>query len=494
MRPRLSAATPRIAIVGGGFAGIGMAIRLRRMGIESFTIYEAGNTPGGTWRDNTYPGAACDIPSHLYSFSFEPNPAWSRTYGTQAEILAYLLHCVRKYGIEPFVRCRASVAAAKFDETRGVWTLDVDLDGTRQTVEADLLIAASGPLSRPAMPDIEGLDRFAGKLFHSARWNHDYALEGRRVGVIGTGASAIQFVPRIQPRVAQLTVFQRSAPWVMPRRDRAVEPRLQRLFERVPLAQHVVRSAIYWQLESRVAGFVVNPRLMRRPTTFARHYLARKIADPALRAKLTPDYPFGCKRVLSSSDYYPALAQPNVEVVTAAIREIVADGIVTADGQHRPLDAIICGTGFRFNDAQAAFTIVGERGADLGEAWERDGPEAYLGTTVAGYPNLFLLAGPNTGLGHSSMIYMIESQIRYVADCIRALRRSGARTMAVRAHVQRAYNDRLQRDLASTVWQSGCRSWYQTKHGRNTAIWPGFTFDFRRRTRRVRERDYVFAR
>jgi cation diffusion facilitator CzcD-associated flavoprotein CzcO len=494
MRSRPSAAAPRIVIVGGGFAGIGMAIRLRRMGIESFAIYEAGATPGGTWRDNTYPGAACDVPSHLYSFSFEPNPHWSRTYGTQAEILAYLLHCARKYDVERFIRCRAQVAAAKFDETRRVWRIDVDLDGSRNTVEADLLIAASGPLSRPAMPEIRGLERFGGKLFHSARWDHDYALEGKRVGVIGTGASAVQFVPRIQPRVAHLTLFQRSAPWVMPRRDRAIEPRLQRLFERVPLAQRLVRSKIYWQHEMRVLGFVVEPRLMRRSMTSARAYLARKIADPALRAKLTPDYALGCKRVLSSSDYYPALAQPNVEVVTTAIREVVADGIVTADGMHRPLDAIICGTGFRFNDADTAFTIVGERGANLGAAWRRDGPEAYLGASVAGFPNLFLIAGPNTGLGHSSVIYMIEAQIRYIADCIRALERNGARTMAVRADVQRAYNDNLQRELAQTVWQSGCQSWYQTKRGRNTAIWPGFTFSFRHRTRRVREGDYLFVR
>jgi cation diffusion facilitator CzcD-associated flavoprotein CzcO len=494
MRSRPFAATPRIVIVGGGFAGIGMAIRLRRMGIESFTLYEAGDTPGGTWRDNSYPGAACDVPSHLYSFSFEPNPAWSRTYGTQPEILAYLLHCVRKYDVGQFIRCRARVAAAQFDEARGVWAIDVDLDGARQTIEADLLIAASGPLSRPSLPDIDGLGHFEGRLFHSARWDHDYALEGRRVGVIGTGASAIQFVPRIQPRVAKLTVFQRTAPWVLPRRDRAIEPRLQRLFERVPLAQHIVRSAIYWRLESGVVGFAFNPRLMRGSMKFAQSYLARKIADPELRAKLTPDYLPGCKRLLLSSDYYPALAQPNVELVTSGIREIVADGVITADGLHRPLDAIVCGTGFRFNDADAPFTIIGERGADLGVAWRRDGPEAYLGATIAGFPNLFLIAGPNTGLGHSSMIYMIESHIRYIADCIRALTRNGARTMTVRADVQRAYNDRLQRDFARTVWQSGCRSWYQTKSGRNTAIWPGFTFDFRRRTRRVRERDYVFAR
>lgn len=486
-------ASPRIAVVGSGFAGIGMAIRLRRMGLDTFTIYEAAADLGGTWRDNAYPGAACDIPSHLYSFSFEPNPDWTRAFAPQHEILDYLRHCARKYDVERFIEYRSRVSAAAFDETRGVWRIEIERDGARHTVEADLLIAANGPLSRPALPDLPGLERFEGALFHSARWDHGYALDGKRIGVIGTGASSIQFVPHIQPRAAQLTVFQRTAPWIMPRRDHAISERKRALYRRLPLAQRVARGAAYCQHEARALGFVVNLRLLQQPMKFARGYLARKVPDAALRAKLTPGYLLGCKRVLLSSDYYPAITQPNVELVTDAIREVVADGIVTADGAHRPLDAIICGTGFQVNDVDAPFRVTGAGGADLGEAWRRDGPEAYLGATIAGFPNLFLIIGPNTGLGHNSMVYMIESQVRYIADCIRTLQRRGARTMSVRPEVQNAFNATLQRMLARTVWQSGCHSWYQTRRGKNTSLWPGFTFDFRRRTRRVRERDYEFG-
>ncbi|RQH07976.1 flavin-containing monooxygenase [Paraburkholderia dinghuensis] len=486
--------TPRIAIVGSGFAGIGMAIRLRRMGIESFTVYEAAADLGGTWRDNAYPGAACDIPSHLYSFSFEPNPHWTRAFAPQHEILDYLRHCARKYDVERFISYRSRVLAARFDEAQRIWRIEIERDGATLEIIADLLIAANGPLSRPALPDLAGLDRFEGALFHSARWDHRYALDGKRVGVIGTGASSIQFVPHIQPRVARLTVFQRTPPWIMPRGDHAISERMRTLYRRVPLAQRIARAAAYWQHESRALGFVVDLRLLKRPTRFARDYLGRKVEDPALRAKLTPDYLLGCKRVLLSSDYYPAISAPNAELVNDPIREVVADGIVTADGTHRVLDAIICGTGFQVNDVDAPFHVTGAGGADLGEAWRRDGPEAFLGVSVAGYPNLFLIVGPNTGLGHNSMVFMIESQVRYIADCIRVLQRSGARTMSVRPEVQRAFNERLQQTFARTVWQSGCHSWYQTQHGKNTALWPGFTFAFRHRTRRVRESDYEFGR
>ncbi|CAM2174478.1 Baeyer-Villiger monooxygenase [Paraburkholderia sacchari] len=486
--------TPRIAIVGSGFAGIGMAIRLRRMGIETFTLYEAAASLGGTWRDNAYPGAACDVPSHLYSFSFEPNPNWTRTYAPQHEILDYLRHCAHKYGVERYIEYRSRVSAARFDAGRSAWLIEIERDGVLHTVEADLLIAANGPLSRPALPAIEGLERFEGARFHSARWDHDYALDGKRVAVIGTGASAIQFVPMIQPRVAQLTVFQRTAPWIMPRRDRAIGARTRWVYRHVPLARRFARAAIYWQLESRALGFVVDRRLLNAPTKFARNYLAYKVKDPALRAKLTPDHVLGCKRVLLSSHYFPAISQPNVDLVTEPIREVVADGIITADGVHRAFDAIVCGTGFQVNDVDAPFRVTGLDGADLGTAWRRDGPEAYLGTTVAGFPNFFIIVGPNTGLGHNSMIYMIESQVRYIADCIEALRRRRARTMTVRPEVQRAFNAQLQAQLARTVWTSGCHSYYQTMSGKVTSLWPGFTFTFRRRTRRVRERDYEFGR
>jgi cation diffusion facilitator CzcD-associated flavoprotein CzcO len=516
--PSPTPAALRIAIVGSGFAGIGMAIRLRRMGLESFTIYEAAADIGGTWRDNTYPGAACDVPSHLYSFSFEPNPGWSRAFSPQAEILAYLKHCVRKYRLEPFLRHRTRVVAAHFDETLQVWKIELErLDGMpgstdhtntpaastasgvlsgsqREVVEADVLIAASGPLSRPALPRIAGLERFEGKLFHSARWDHDYPLDGKRVAVIGTGASAIQFVPQIQPRVARLALFQRTAPWIMPRPDKPVSERTQWWFRHLPFTQRLVRDAIYWQLESRALAFFFNPKLTKFPMKFGLSYLKRRVQDPTLRAKLTPNYRLGCKRVLLSSDYYPALSQANVDVITDAIREIVADGIVTDDGKHHAVDAIICGTGFQVNDVGAPFDVTGVGGADLSTMWLRDGPEAYLGTSVADFPNFFMMAGPNTGLGHNSLLYMIEAQIQYVADCLRALRRRGARTMNLRADVQQTFNARLQRDMQRSVWTSGCRSWYQTKSGKVTAMWPGFTFSFRRRTRRVRAEEYRFDR
>lgn len=485
--------TPRIAIVGSGFAGIGMAIRLKRMGIASFVVYEAAHDLGGTWRDNVYPGAACDIPSHLYSFSFEPNPSWTRTFASQSEILAYLQHCADKYGLAPFIRFGARVIAARFDDTSHLWRLEIARGASRESVEADIVIAANGPLSRPALPAIPGIERFAGKLFHCAAWDHDYSLEGKTVAVIGTGASAVQFVPRIQPRVARLCVFQRTPPWIMPRRDRPIGERAQRLFRRFPLSQRLLRYALYWQHEARAVAFAFDPRLMKRPTAFSLGYLARRVPDAQLRDKLTPAYRFGCKRVLLSSDYYPALAQPNVELVTAAIGEIVEDGIVTADGRHRTVDAIVCATGFQVNDAGAPFTVIGANGADLDARWRRDGPEAYLGTSVAGFPNFFMIIGPNSGLAHNSMIYMIESHIDYIADCLRTLARRGARTMTVTHEAQRAFNERLQHSMRRSVWQTGCHSWYLSESGKNTALWPSFSFVFKHRTRRVRVRDYTFA-
>nr|WP_222858399.1 NAD(P)/FAD-dependent oxidoreductase [Paraburkholderia phenoliruptrix] len=486
------AIAPRIAIVGSGFSGIGMAVRLKKMGITSFTIYEAAADIGGTWRDNTYPGAGCDVPSHLYSFSFEPNPAWSRVFSGQAEILAYLKHCASKYGVERYVRCNARVVAARFDEARYVWAIELDAHGTRETIEADVLIAASGGLSRPAMPRIAGIERFEGKLFHSARWDHAYPLEGKHVAVIGTGASAIQFVPQIQPRVAQLDLFQRTAPWIMPKPDKRIGRRAQWLFEHLPFTQRLVRSAIYWKLESQALAFVRNPKLMNRPMKLCLSYLERRIKDPELRAKLTPNYRLGCKRVLLSSNYYRALVEPNVNVITTGIREIVADGIITQDGVHRRVDAIICGTGFQVNDVGPPFDVTGIGGADLGTLWLRDGAQAYLGTSIAEFPNYFMIVGPNTSLGHNSMIYMIESQVQYIADCLRVLRQRNARAMNLRPDVQRDYNTRLQEDMRRSVWVSGCHSWYQTQSGKVTTQWPGFTFSFRKRTRRARPRDYRF--
>lgn len=497
----------RVAIIGSGFAGIGMAVRLKQMGVASLTVYEAAHEIGGTWRDNAYPGAACDIPSHLYSFSFAQNPSWSSTFASQHEILDYLKRCVREHGIESVIRCNARVARARFDDGARVWRLDIvstsSENGARpgapvperseETVEVDVVISANGPLSRPALPDIPGLDRFDGALFHSARWNHGYPLDGKTIAVIGTGASAVQFIPHLQRRAARLQVFQRTPPWIMPRPDRPIGSYAQRTFRWVPFAQRLARWTIYWRHEARALAFIVNPKWMHTPMQFASSYLARRVPDPVLRAKLTPNYLLGCKRVLLSSDYYPALAQPNVEVVTTPIREIVADGLITEDGRHHRVDAIICGTGFELADAGAPFPVIGTRGADLDARWLSEGPQAYLGTSISGFPNFFMMIGPNTGLAHNSMIFMIESHIAYIAGCLRALCRRRARTMEVRSEAEHAFNERLEHAFRGTVWMSGCRSWYLSKRGRNAALWPGFSFAFRWLTRRVRASDYRFG-
>lgn len=481
---------PRIIIIGSGFGGLCMAIRLKQAGQHNFLILEQSTEPGGTWRDNAYPGAACDVPSHLYSFSFEPKPDWTRHYAPQQEILAYTRHCIDKYGLSAHLRCNTKVTAARFVAETGRWQIQL-ADGSDEV--ADIIVSASGGLSRPAYPNISGLSRFAGKLFHSAQWDHGYDFKGKTVAVIGTGASAIQFVPQIAPQVKQLELFQRTPPWVLPKPDRAIPPIERNLYRRVPLLQRLHRKLIYWHLEGRALGFVVNPRIMHMAQWLGRQHLRKHIIDPVLRTKLTPDYVMGCKRVLMSNDYYPALARPNVRVVTLAIREMVAEGIITSDGKLHQVDAVILGTGFQAGDAVAPFSVRGINGADLNFAW-RDGAEAYLGTSVHGFPNLFLIVGPNTGLGHSSMIYMIEAQVQHVLACLDALRSNGARQIEVKAEVQQRYNHKLQARLAKSVWASGCSSWYQNHAGRNTTLWPGFTFKFRQRVATLRDGDYHFGK
>lgn len=480
-----------VLIVGTGFSGLGMAIRLLQEGRRSFVILERAGDVGGTWRDNRYPGCACDVPSHLYSFSFEPNPRWSRMFAPQAEILAYLRHCADKYRLRPHIRFNAEVVRADFDEPAGTWRV--------QTQRGDVLTARHlvfgvGALSRPAYPQIPGLSRFAGKAFHSAAWDDGYDLRGRRVAVIGTGASAVQFVPQIAPRVAHLDLYQRTPPWILPKPDRAVTAREQRLFARLPTLQRLYRYGIYWFMELRGFGFTVNPKILELAAGLCKRHIRRQIADPALRDKVTPAYTPGCKRILISGDYYPALGRPNVDLVTDAITEITPTGVVTRDaaGQRteRPADALIYGTGFRVSDMLTPVRVTGRGGRDLNTAWQ-GGIEAYLGTTVAGFPNLFLLMGPNTGLGHSSMIFMIEAQIDYALGCMRAVEASGARALDVRPGAQAAFNRALQPRLRRAVWASGCKSWYLDEAGRNATLWPGFTFEFWARTRRVDRADYA---
>lgn len=479
----------RVVIVGGGFSGVGVAIGLKRAGIDDFVILERAAEGGGTWRDNSYPGCACDVESDLYSFSFAPNPDWRRTFAPQPEIWGYLRRCIRRFGLAPHVRWGQALTGAAWDEAARGWTIDT----ADARYRADFLILAVGPLSEPTLPDIPGLDRFAGKVFHSARWDHDHDLTGARVAVIGSGASAVQFVPRIAPQVAQLTLLMRTPPWVLPRNDRAVSARRRALYRLLPPLQRLSRARIYWRRELLALGFLRRTEALHAAEPLARQFLARQIADPALRAKLTPDYRLGCKRILLADDFYPALARPNVAVVTAPLRELRAGSLVTADEIERPIDTLICATGFQVTPSPIAAVVRGRDGRTLAEHW-RDGQEAHHGTTVAGFPNLFLLLGPNTGLGHSSMIVMIEAQVAYIVACLRTLARRGAAGFEVRRAAQARSNAGIARRMAGTIWLSGCRSWYLDARGRNTTLWPGFTWEYRLRTRRFDAANYDLRR
>jgi cation diffusion facilitator CzcD-associated flavoprotein CzcO len=395
----MSVAIEDVLIIGTGFAGLGMAIRLKQAGVHRFTVLEQDDGVGGTWRANQYPGAACDIPSHLYSFSFEPNPRWTRSYGEQSEILAYLEGCATKYGVLPHCRFNVQVTRATFDERASVWEVEAK-DGRRWRARA--LVSGCGGLSRPSYPDIPGMDSYAGPKFHTARWNHDVSLDGKTVGVVGTGASAIQVVPAIAPKVGQLHLFQRTPPWIMPKPDRSIGAREQGLFSRVPALQRLARTAQYWTHEWRAAAFVHEPRLLKRAEPLARRYLASRVRDPELRAKLTPKYTLGCKRILLSNDYYETLQRPNVEVVTGGIERVTPKGVLTKGGVERTLDALVLATGFQASEAVAPFDVRGRGGRSLESEWA-GGAEAYLGASVAGFPNFFMIIGPNTGLGHNSM-------------------------------------------------------------------------------------------
>lgn len=485
----------KIVVVGAGIAGLAMADRLRREGTQDFVVLERADEIGGTWRDNTYPGCACDVPAHLYSYSFAPNPDWARSYSPQPEIQAYLQRCAEGFGVLPHVRFGHEVVEARWDDGTGRWLVHADRgsSGGPTVFSAQFLVAAMGALSQPAVPDLPGLSSFGGTMFHSARWDHRHSLAGERVAVIGTGASAVQFVPRVQPVVAHLDVYQRTPPWVVPRRDRAISPAERWLYRHLPVAQAVSRSAIYWARELVVLGFTVDHRFLRGGEKVAQAHLRHQVTDPALRAALTPDYTLGCKRVLLSDDYYPALTEDNVDVVTSAIVEVRSRSVLTADGVDHPADTIILGTGFHVTDNPAAGRLRGRDGRLLADAWH-DGMRAYKGTTVAGFPNLFLLVGPNTGLGHSSLVYMIEAQIDYVTSCLRALGDDDLATVEVRPQALAAYTRDLEARSDRSVWTTGgCRSWYLDEHGHNTTLWPTFTFRFRRQTRRFDPAAYITA-
>ena len=488
MTPARDIVNVHVAIIGSGFGGLGTAIELQRAGVTDFLIFERAGDVGGTWRDNSYPGCACDVQSHLYSFSFAPNPDWTRSFSPQPEIWAYLQRCARDFGLLPHIRFHHEVHTAQWDDAAQRWRIET----SRGTYTAAVVVMAAGALSEPAVPRLPGLDKFKGRVFHSARWAHDYDLRGRRVAVVGTGASAVQFVPEIQPVVARLHLFQRTPPWIVPRRDRALTAVERRLFRRLPAAQRAARAGIYLFRELFLLAFR-HLWLNRRVERIAQRHLRRSVPDPDLRARLTPDYRIGCKRVLISNDYLPALTRPNVEVVTEEITEIRAHSIVDRAGAERHVDAIIFGTGFRVTDPPLAKHIRGRAGHTLAEVWAGS-PQAHMGTTVAGLPNLFILMGPNTGLGHNSVVYMIEAQIKHVLAALAHMRQHGATAIEPRPEAQAAYVNDVQQRMAGTVWTiGGCASWYLDSQGRNSTLWPDFSWRFRRRVARLNPAEYALS-
>jgi cation diffusion facilitator CzcD-associated flavoprotein CzcO len=478
-----------VAIIGTGFAGLGTAVALKQAGIEDFVVLERSDDVGGTWRANTYPGCQCDVPSTLYSFSFAPNPDWTHTFPLQPEIWDYLRRIAREYELEPHIRFAHELTGATWDDERGRWLLET----TGGRFAAQVLVLGVGALSEPSIPRIPGLDEFEGAVFHSAEWDHEHDLTAERVAVIGTGASAIQFVPQIQPRVAQLQVYQRTAPWILPHPDRPISGLERTLWRAFPHSQRLWRAAVYSAREALVLGLTVQPRLMKAMELVASQHLRSQVSDPELRRKLTPHYRLGCKRILLASNYYPALCEPNVELVTGGVRRVRQHSVIGGDGVEREVDTIICGTGFQATRPPQANYLRGRGGITLSEAWHGS-MSAYLGTAIAGFPNAFMITGPNTGLGHSSMVYMIESQIAYIVDALRTMSAQGVEAVEVRSEVQRSYNDELQRKLAHTVWNSGgCKSWYLDQSGRNTTLWPSFTFRFRALTRHFDPSNYVLS-
>lgn len=478
------APTPRIAILGAGAAGLCMAMRLRDAGIDSFTIFEKSDGVGGTWRDNTYPDAACDVPSHLYSFSFAPKRDWSRKFARQPEILGYFESLVETFGLGPHLRFGVEVTEAHYDETDGTWTLRTDGgEGSPDaTIVADVLVSGLGQLNRPHVPDIPGIEEFregGGTVFHSARWDHDHDLAGEHVAVVGIGASAIQFVPPVAEAAERTTLFQRSSNYVGPRNDREFRSWERWMLTRVPGVQRLYRDSIYWRLEARF-------NLMRRDSRLGRwvqgqfaRRLRPMVSERLPEAVLIPDYPLGCKRVLISDNWYPTLLRPDVEVVTSAVERIDHGAVLTADGRSIPVDTIIFGTGFRTTEFLSPLKITGRGGRDLNEAWA-DGARAFLGLSVPGFPNMFLLYGPNTNLGHNSILFMIEQQVGYTLRLIEEKLLLGLRSVEVDEAAAERFDAEVQEAAGGTVWAEGCHSWYKTADGRITNNWTGHTTVYRK--------------
>ncbi|MCV7286512.1 NAD(P)/FAD-dependent oxidoreductase [Mycolicibacterium wolinskyi] len=479
----------RALIIGSGFSGLGMAIELQQRGVD-FLILEKADEIGGTWRDNTYPGCACDIPSHMYSFSFEPKADWSYMWSFQPEIQDYLLGVTAKYGLRRYITFGAHVDRAHWDDDELRWHVFTK-DG-REYV-AQFLVSGAGGLHIPQIPDIEGRDQFAGAAFHSAEWDHSVDIRGKRVAVVGTGASAIQIVPEIVKDVAELHLYQRTPAWVMPRVNNRFPLWLRRVFSYVPGTRALLRAGIYWIHEGVGFAMTKQPRLLKIGEMMGRYNINRSIKDPELRRKLTPDYRAGCKRILNSDTYYRGIANPKTQVITERIARMTPTGIVTADGVEHPVDVVVWATGFHVTDSYTYVDIKGAGGEDLVDRWNREGIQAHRGIAVAGMPNLFFLLGPNTALGHNSVVFMIESQIRYVGQAIAAVDKAGAAALAPSRRAQDEFNAGLQHDLTGTVWSTGgCRSWYLDEHGVNRTLWSGMTWQYWLATRSLDPSEFDF--
>ena len=468
-----------VAIVGAGFAGIGMAMALRRAGIDDLVMLERAPSIGGTWRDNTYPGIACDVPSHLYGFAAHPNPSWSGTYARGGEIRSYLEHVVDAEGLRDRLRLGTAMRGARWDTAHEVWRLDT----SSGTVTADALVLACGRLTEPAIPTLAGLETFPGPVFHSARWDHDAPLAGRRIGVVGTGASAIQIVPELARTAAHVTLFQRTPAWIVPRGGDLYSDTDRAGFAANPEALEALRADLYAEGEARFASRSGDSAAAAEAEAIARAHLEAQVPDPALRTLLTPDYAFGCKRVLLSDDFYPSVASDAVTLVPSPLERVDGATIIAADGSRHELDALVLATGFASTRQPYAELVTGEAGQTLAEHWS-GGMTSFASTVVAGFPNLFVLNGPNASLGHSSSVLMIEEQAGYAARVL--LRRSGG-VRRVDPAAERAYTDEIARAAASTRWMTGgCRNWYvDERSGRLTLLWPGTVDAFRARLDRA---------
>lgn len=477
----------QIAIIGAGFGGLAMAIRLLLANIHDFIILEKADDVGGTWRENQYPGAACDVQSHMYSLSFAPKTDWSKRYAEAPEIFDYIQDLITGYNLKKYIKFNQEVVTTKYDEQALNWKLDLK-DGTQ--IEAQFIVFASGPLHVAQIPKIKGIEKFKGKVFHSSHWDHDYNLNDKSVASIGTGGSAIQYIPEIAPKVKQLYVLQRTPAWVIPRDERAYNPLDKKLFNYFEWFRKLHRARLYWSNESRVVP-IVKPQIMKYGQKLAEAFIKFQIKDKELAKKLTPDYVMGCKRILISNKYFPTFNRQNVDLVTDGIQELTENSIITKDGKERQIDCLIYGTGF-ITDPRIylkSFACYGAQGLELKEAW-KEGAESYYGVTTKGFPNLFQLLGPNTVLGHNSVIFMIESQVNYILQLIQLVNKTQTQAIVVREDVQNQFNDAVQKKMQGTVWQSGCVSWYQQDGGKNFALWPTYTWKYWLETRKINPSDY----